>query len=392
MRSIYLDYAATTPVDPRVLEEMKSYFTEKCGNPSSIHKYGQEARAAIEESRDIIAGYIGAAPGDLFFMSSGTESNNTAIKGLAPKLKVLGKNHIITSKVEHHAVLESCRYLSEQGFDIAYLDVDEFGVVNLEQLKKAITSKTGLISLMFANNEIGNINPVAQIGAIAKSSGILLHIDAVQAFGKIPVNVNQSADGLDVDLLTITAHKLYGPKGIGALYVRKGVELEKLMHGGGQERGRRAGTESPALIVGFAKAAQIAHDLMQAESDKILKLKQRLKSKIGNEFSFAIFNGHATECLPNILNVSFDSKKIRIDGEALILNMDLEGIAVTSGSACTSGSVKPSHVLLAMGRDVETAQATIRFSIGRFTTEEEIDYAFNVLRKIIKRIGNPVNR
>ncbi len=384
MRRIYLDYTATTPVDPQVFEEMKPYFTEKCGNPSSIHKYGQEAKAAIEESRYIIAGYISAAPGELFFMSSGTESNNTAIKGLAPKLKALGKNHIITSKVEHHAVLESCEYLSEQGFDITYLDVDEFGVVNLEQLKNSITSRTGLISIMFANNEVGSINPVAQIGAIAKSSGILFHTDAVQAFGKIPVNVN-------VDLLTITAHKLYGPKGIGALYVRKGIELEKLMHGGGQERGRRAGTESPALIVGFAKAAQIAHDLMQTESDKILKLKQRLKSKIENEFSFAIFNGHTTQCLPNILNVSFDSKKIKIDGEALILNMDLGGIAVTSGSACTSGSVKPSHVLLAMGRDVETAQATIRFSFGRFTTEEEIDYAFEVLKRTINRINESPN-
>ncbi|MDP2208758.1 MAG: cysteine desulfurase family protein [Bacteroidota bacterium] len=387
MRRIYLDYTATTPVDPQVFEEMKSYFMEKCGNPSSIHKYGQEAKAAIEESRDIIAGYIGAAPGELFFMSSGTESNNTAIKGLAPKLKALGKNHIITSKVEHHAVLESCEYLSEQGFDITYLDVDEFGVVNLEQLKNSITSRTGLISIMFANNEVGSINPVAQIGAIAKSRGILFHTDAVQAFGKIPVNINE----LNVDLLTITAHKLYGPKGIGALYVRKGVELEKLMHGGGQERGRRAGTESPALIVGFAKAAQIAHDLMQTESDKILKLKQRLKSKIENEFPFAIFNGHPIQSLPNILNVSFDSKKIKIDGEALILNMDLEGIAVTSGSACTSGSVKPSHVLLAMGRNVETAQATIRFSFGRFTTEEEVDFAFDVLKKTINRIGEMSN-
>ncbi|MDI6802495.1 MAG: cysteine desulfurase family protein [Bacteroidota bacterium] len=386
MRRIYLDYTATTPLDPQVFEEMKTYFTEKWGNPSSIHKYGQEVKAAIEESRDIIAGHIGAAPGELIFMSSGTESNNTAIKGLALKLKALGKNHIITSKVEHHAVLETCEYLSEQGFDITHLDVDEFGVVNLEQLKEAITSKTGLISIMFANNEVGSINPVALIGEIAKANGILFHTDAVQAFGKIPVNVNE----LNVDLLTITAHKLYGPKGIGALYCRKGIEIEKLMHGGGQERGRRAGTESPALVVGFTKAAQIAHDLMQTESDKILKLKKRLKSKIENEFSFAIFNGHTTQCLSNILNVSFDSKKIKIDGEALILNMDLEGIAVTSGSACTSGSVKPSHVLLAMGSDVETAQATIRFSLGKFTTEVEVDYTLDVLKKTIYRIGELV--
>ncbi len=388
MRRIYLDYTATTPVDPQVFEEMKSFFIEKCGNPSSIHKYGQEAKAAIEESRDIIAELIGAHPSELIFLSSGTEANNTAIKGIAPKLKALGKNHIITSKVEHHAVLETCDFLSERGFVITYLDVDEFGVINLEQLKKAITSKTGLISIMFANNEVGTINPVSLIGEIAKTNGILFHTDAVQAFGKIPVNVNES----NIDLLTITAHKLYGPKGIGALYVRKGIELEKLMHGGGQERGRRAGTESPPLIVGFAKAAQIMHDLMQTESDRILKLKQRLKSKIENEYSFAIFNGHPTQCLPNILNVSFDSKKIKIDGEALILNMDLEGIAVTSGSACTSGSVKPSHVLLAMGRDVETAQATIRFSLGRYTTEEEVDYAFDVLKKTIDRIGERGNR
>lgn len=390
MRRIYLDYTATTPLDPLVFEEMKSYFIEKCGNPSSIHKYGQEAKAAIEESRDVIARHINAHPSELILMSSGTESNNTAIKGVALKVKNLGKNHIITSQIEHPAVLETCEYLSNHGFDITYVEADEYGVVKLEQVKNSITPRTGLISIMFANNEIGSINPVAQISEIAKSHRILFHTDAVQAFGKIPINLNPSTGGLNVDLLTITAHKLYGPKGIGALYVRKGVELEKLMHGGGQERGRRAGTESPALIVGFAKAAQIAHELMQTESDRILKLKQRLKLKIENEFPFAIFNGHPTQCLPNILNVSFDSKKIKIDGEALILNMDLEGIAVTSGSACSSGSVKPSHVLLAMGRNVETAKATIRFSVGRFTTEEEIDYAFEVLKRTVNRLGETV--
>jgi cysteine desulfurase len=383
MKRIYLDHTATTPLDPLVFEAMKPYFLEKYGNASSIHRYGQEAKAAIEESREMIAKLIGALPGEVVFVGSGTESDNMALKGAVLKMKTVGKNHIITTKVEHHAVLETCEYLAENGFQITFLNVDEYGTVDPEIVRNAITSATGLISIMYVNNEVGSINPIVEVGEIAKKNGIIFHTDAVQAFGKIPINVKD----LNVDLLSITAHKLYGPKGIGALFIRRGVVVEKLLHGGGQEWGKRASTEGVPLIVGFAKAAEIAYRLMDSEWERLNELKLYFVEEIKKRNPFVIFNGHPNNFIPNILSVSFDDSKIKVDGETLILGLDLEGVAVSSGSACTSGSVKPSHVLLAMGRNIETAKATVRFSTGRNTTKEDLDDALNALEKVITRIG-----
>jgi cysteine desulfurase len=383
MKSIYLDHTATTPLDPIVFEAMKPYFLEKYGNPSSIHRFGQEAKAAIEESRGIIAKLIGAHTAEVVFVGSGTESDNMALKGAALKIRKSGKNHIITTKVEHHAVLETCEYLAEQGFKISFLDVDKFGSVDPDLVKKTITPGTGLISIMYVNNEVGSFNPIAEVGNIARENGIIFHTDAVQAFGKIPFDVNT----LNVDLLSITAHKLYGPKGIGVLFIRRGVEVEKLLHGGGQEWGKRASTESTPLMVGFAKAAEIASGMMNSEWDRLAALKKYLKDEIIKLFPHVIFNGNPEKSLTNLLSVSFDNSKVKIDGEALILGLDLEGVAVSSGSACTSGSVKPSHVLLAMGMDIETAKATVRFSLGRSTTITDLDYVLKALTKVVKRVS-----
>ncbi len=385
MKSIYLDYSATTPVDKEVFNSMVPYFCETYGNPSSIHRHGQIAKAAIEESREKIANFIGARSSELFFMGSGTESDNHAIKGTAEILKQQGKNHLITVKTEHHAVLESCDYLIKRDFNVTFLDVDENGLVSIRDIQNSITPKTGLISIMYVNNEVGTINPIKEIGVIAKLNNIIFHTDAVQAFGKMPIDVRE----LNVDLLTITAHKIYGPKGIGALYIRKGLEIEKLLHGGGQESGKRAGTESTALIVGFAKAAELVIKNKNYEQNKYKHFNEVLKNNIQKEIPEAIFNNHPDVSIPNILNVSFDSARTIIDGESLIQNLDLAGISVTSGSACTSGAIKPSHVLLAMGRNFETAKSTVRFSFGRYTTDDEIDYTFQILKKTIERIRLP---
>lgn len=383
MKRVYLDHTATTPLDPRVFEAMKPYFLDKFGNPSSIHQFGQEARAALDEARSIIAATIGAKEGELFFTGSGTESDNHAIKGVALKMRDRGKTHIIANRAEHHAVLETCEFLEQNGFHITYLDVDCYGMVDPNDVRKAITPQTGLITVMHANNEVGTVNPVSEIAQAAKEYGILFHSDAVQTFGRSAIDVNT----LGVDLLSITAHKIYGPKGIGTLFVRKGVEIEKLLHGGGQERGRRASTESVPLAVGFAKAAQLMVSTMAEEMVRLGSLKEYLRNSLVRRFPFLVFNGHPTDSLPHILNVSFDSRKIQIAGDALLLNLDLAGIAVTSGSACTSGSMKPSHVLLAMGRDEETSQATIRFSMGRSTKTEDLDYAVEALERVVGRIG-----
>lgn len=383
MKSVYLDYAATTPLDPEVFDVMKIYFLDKFGNASSIHRCGQIAKAALEESRLSIAKLIGAKPGEFYFVSGGTEANNFAIKGVALSAFRLGKNHIVTSEIEHHAVLDCCTYLESNGFEVTYLKVDSSGVVNPESVEKAIKKNTSLISIMLVNNEIGTINPIKDIGEIAKRHKIIFHTDAVQAFGKIPINVEE----LNVDLLSISAHKIYGPKGIGAIYIRNGVELEKIIHGGGQEKGRRAGTENVPSAVGFAKAAEKAIENMKFENQRLLNLKLNFKQKICDLFPFVLFNGIESESVPHIFNISFDSSKIKIDGEALLLNLDLNGIAVSAGSACTSGSIKPSHVILGIGRDLNTAKSTIRFSFGKFTEAEDLDYVLMVMKEVVERIG-----
>ncbi|MBI4548029.1 MAG: cysteine desulfurase [Ignavibacteriae bacterium] len=384
MRRVYLDHTATTPLDAQVFEAMKPYFSEKYGNASSIHQFGQEARAALDQSRDTIARLLGAQSGEILFVSGGTEADNFALKGVAWKMREEeGKNHIITSKAEHHAVLETCEFLEHNGFDVTYLNVDEYGMVDPADVRKAITPKTAIISIMHANNEVGTINPIEEIGLIGKEHGVVFHSDAVQSFGKLPLAVDQ----VKADLLSLSAHKIYGPKGIGALYIRKGTKIERFMHGGGQERGRRAGTENVPLAVGFAKAAELMASMGESEQRRLGQLKVKLHAMIEERFPFVIFNGHPTDALPHILNISFDSEKVEIDGEALLFNLDLAGIAVTSGSACTSGSMEPSHVLLAMGRDEKTARATIRFSMGESTTEEDIEYTVGVLEEVVRKIA-----
>jgi cysteine desulfurase len=381
-RRVYLDHTATTPLDDRVFEVMRPYFSGTFGNASSIHSFGREAKMALEKSRETIAQAIGAESGEVFFTSGGTESDNFAIRGIALAAKRKGRNHIITAAAEHHAVLETCEMLNEEEFDVTTLPVDSFGMVSPEQVRDAITGKTCLVSIMHANNEVGTINPVKEISAVAHERGVVVHTDAVQALGKIPLDVND----IGVDLMTVTAHKLYGPKGIGALFVKKGTELEPLLHGGGQERGKRPGTENVPLAVGFAKAVELAIAEMSNETKRLGILRDNLESHICNHFSSALINGHPSLRLPHILNISFDSSKIQLEGEMLVMNMDLRGIAVSSGSACTSGSIQPSHVLLAMGRDVKTAKATLRFSFGKSNTAEDVDFVIESLRNVLRQM------
>lgn len=383
MRRVYLDHTATTPLEPQVFEAMKPYFLEKFGNASSIHRFGQEARAALDESRAVLARLLNARESEVYFTGSGTEADNFALKGIARAMRRSGKSHIITSKVEHHAVLETCQFLEAEGFSVTYLDVDQYGTVSPDDVGGAITPHTGLVSIMHANNEVGTINPIEDIAAIAREHGIIVHTDAVQSFGKVPIDVVR----MGVDLVSLSAHKIYGPKGIGAIFIRSGVQIDKFLHGGGQERGRRASTEAVPLAVGFAKAASLMYETMQQESRRLTDLKNRLWKMLEDRFPYLLFNGHPVQALPHILNVSFDSSRVDIEGDALLLNLDLAGIAVTSGSACTSGSMKPSHVLLAMGRDERTAKATIRFSMGRSTTIEDLEYTLAVLEQVVERIA-----
>ncbi len=383
MKRIYLDHTATTPLDPEVFEAMKPYFSEKYGNASSIHSFGREARAALDESRSVIANSLNVSSSEIFFVGSGTEANNFALKGVAFNMREQGKTHIITSKVEHHSVLEPCRYLNQHGFDVTYLNVDEFGMLQPESLQNSITDKTGLVSLMHVNNEVGTINLVHTLAKIAHEHGAIFHTDSVQALGKIEMNATE----LGVDLASYSAHKIYGPKGIGAIYIKKGTKIENILHGGGQERGRRAGTENVPLAVGFAKAVEVAHRSIESENRRIGEMKIMFQQLLSEKFPFLLFNGNPTNSVSNILNVSFDSSQIEIDGESMLFNLDLEGIAVTSGSACTSGSIEPSHVLLAMERDIQTARGTIRFSLGKATTEEELTYTVEKLERIIHKIG-----
>lgn len=383
MRRIYLDHAATTPLDPRVLEAMTPYFSATFGNASSVHWFGQQAKVALEQARATIAKAIGAQPGEVFFTSGGTESNNLAIRGVAHAATKKGRNHLITSAAEHHAVLEPVEHLRDEGFVVDVLPVEGSGLVSPAQVRDAISESTCLVSIMHANNEVGTIYPLQEISRIAHERGVVVHTDAVQSLGKLPLSV----DNLGVDLMTISAHKLYGPKGIGALYIRRGTEIEPLLHGGGQERGKRPGTENVPLAVGFAKAVELAVGEMEEESKRLASLRDALELRIKSEFPAAIINGHPANRLPHILNISYDSTKISLEGEVLLMNMDLRGIAAASGSACTSGSVQPSHVLLAMGRDERTARASLRFAFGRSNSRDDINIVVENLRETLRQMG-----
>jgi cysteine desulfurase len=388
MKRVYLDYSATTPLDPRVLEAMMSVSVDFFGNPSSVHSFGREARALLEKSRESVARGIGARPDEIFFTSGGTESDNHALKGLALAGVRKGMNEIITSAVEHHAVLHPAETLRNAGFELKILPVDGFGKVDPADVKSAITPKTALISLMYANNEVGTLNAIREIADIAHAAAVPVHSDTVQAVGKIEVDVNK----LNVDVLSLSAHKFYGPKGIGAIYIRRGTQIESFMEGGAQESNRRAGTENVPLAVGFAKAIDLACESLEENLLRVKELNKILRRALESEFSALRFNGHPTETLPHILNVSFDSSVAPLDGDAIIMGMDLMGVAVTSGSACTSGSLQPSHVLLAMGRDEQTARSTIRFSLGRDTSADDVRFAVEVLKRVVEKIrkaGSP---
>ena len=377
MKRIYLDYAATTPTDPEVVKAMQPYFTDASGNPSSIHSYGQETKGAIEEARIKVAELIGARDDEVVFTGSGTEADNFAIKGVA-FADEKKDDHIITSSIEHHAVIESCKFLERRGIRISYLPVDEYGLVDPGDVKKAITDKTILISVMHANNEMGTIEPIAEIGRIAREAGVCFHTDAVQTVGHIPVDVNE----LGVDLLSMSAHKLYGPKGVGALYIREGTKLIPFMHGGEQERRRRASTENVPGIVGFGKAAELARQEMSNEAERLTNLRDRLIKHIQEQIDHTRLNGHPEKRLPNNINVSIDF----VEGESMILNLDLEGICASTGSACSSSSLEPSHILLAMGLSHEQAHGSLRFTLGKWSTEEEINRVLEVLPRIVAKL------
>lgn len=384
MKRIYLDHAATTPVDPLVVEAMIPFFTENFGNPSSVYAEGRGVKKSIEAARLQIAKAINADPREIYFTGSGTEADNWAIKGIAMKNKAKGK-HIITSTIEHHAVLHSCEYLEKQGFEVTYLPVDEYGLISLEDLKKAIRKDTILVTIMFANNEIGTIEPIKEIGEIVKEKGIIFHTDAVQAIGNIPVDVKD----LNVDLLSISAHKIYGPKGIGALFIRKGVAIDNLIHGGAQERKKRAGTENTAEIVAFGKAAEMAMEHLEKNATHLKKLRNLLIKGVMDNIPQVRLNGHPEKRLPGNVNFCFDY----IEGESILLSLDIIGVAGSSGSACTSGSLDPSHVLLAIGLPAGVAHGSLRLSIGKHTTAEDINYVVDNLVQIIERLRkmSPIN-
>jgi len=379
MKRIYLDYAATTPTHPDVVEAMLPYFSEKYGNPSSIHSFGQEAKTAVSQGREQVANLIGAQPEEIFFTSGGSESDNFALQGVAFANQKQG-NHIITSAIEHHAVLETCHWLEKHGFTITYLPVDKNGLVKPEDIKKALTDKTILVSIMHANNEIGTIQPIAEIAEVLKSSGrkIYFHTDAVQTTGAISVNV----DNLGVDLLSMSAHKLYGPKGVGALYIRKGTRIEAFLKGGGQERRRRASTENVPGIVGFGKAAELAKKELEERVKHLTPLRDKLIKELQEKIPETILNGHPTERLPNNVNISVKY----IEGESMLLNLDMEGIAASTGSACTSGTLDPSHVLLSIGLPHELAHGSVRFTLGRLTTEEDVEKVIEVFPGIVEKL------
>jgi cysteine desulfurase len=374
---IYLDHAATTYTKQEVLDEMLPYFTQIYGNPSSVHSFGREARKALDLARERTAKALNADPGEIFFTAGGSESDNWAIKGAALANQKKG-NHIITTAIEHHGVLHTCEYLSRNGFEVTYLPVDEYGLVTPEQVRDAITDKTILITIMMANNEIGTIQPIKEIGAIAKERNVLFHTDAVQAVGSVPIDVKD----MNIDMLSLSAHKFYGPKGVGALYIRKGIKVQQMIHGGAQERNRRAGTENLPAIVGLGKAIEMATRDIPGHNARLEAMRDRLINSIMSTVDNTRLNGHPTKRLPGNINLSFEF----IEGESLLLSLDIKGIAGSSGSACTSGSLDPSHVLLAIGLPHEIAHGSLRLTLGDQNTDEEIDYVLEVLPQIVQRL------
>ena len=377
MNNVYFDNSATTKTDERVIEAMMPYITENYGNPSSIYKIGRENRKAVEEAREQVAKALNCESNEIYFTNGGSESDNTAIRGIAYAYKNKG-NHIITSKIEHPAVLETCKQLEKEGFEVSYIGVDENGIIKLDELKNAIKPTTTLISIMFANNEIGTIEPIEEIGKIAKENNIFFHTDAVQAVGNVEIDVKK----LNIDALSMSGHKFYGPKGIGALYVKKGIKFEKLINGGHQERNKRAGTENVAGIVGLGKAIELAYQELDEHNKKIKELRDYYVEQVKAKIPYIRINGDETKRLPGNSNISFRF----IEGEGLLLNLDLKGICASSGSACTSGSLDPSHVLLAIGLPHEIAHGSLRISIGKYNTKEEVDYLVENLVEIIGRL------
>ena len=378
MRQVYMDNNATTRTRPEVLAAMLPYFSEIYGNASSIHQFGRSARTAVDSARQKVAALLGASsPEEIIFTSGGTESDNFAIKSTLAALRSKG-NHIVTSAIEHPAVLNTCKTLAKEGYQATFVDVDQYGVIKLDELKKAITDKTVLITVMHANNEVGTIQPIEEIGKIAKERGIYFHTDAVQSAGKLPLDLKK----MNVDLLSMSGHKLYGPKGIGALYIRKGTKIVPQMIGGHHEMGKRAGTENVPGIVGLGAACELAQKELNTESKKLTELRDYFYKNITSRIEEVRLNGHPVNRLPNTLNVGFKY----LEGEGIILNLDMEGIGASTGSACTSGSLEPSHVLTAMGSDPADTQGSVRFSLGRDNTKEDVDYVLSVLPDIIKRL------
>ena len=376
MRNVYLDYSATTPVKDEVLQEMIPYFTEKFGNPSSLYDKGLESRDAVSHAREQVAALIGAQPKEIFFTAGGTEADNWVVFGAADKLKAKG-NHIITTKVEHHAMLHSCQFLEKQGFEVTYLDINEEGRVTPEMLEAAIKDNTILISIMMVNNEIGTVMAIQELAAVARAHGILFHTDAVQALGNVPINVKE----LGVDLMSMSAHKIYGPKGTGALYIRRGVHISNYLHGGAQEAKKRAGTENLTGIVGFGKAAEIAKRDFDKHVEHCRTLRNHLVERVLAEIPNTFVNGTMEHRHPGNASITFEY----IEGEAILLFLNHAGISVSTGSACSSNSLEPSHVLTALGVPVEKIHGTVRFTIGDFTTMEDVDYVVDTLKNVVSR-------